>query len=116
MSPADLTINAGDLRVPLTIQRATRATDATYGESQLTWADWKIRWWSEVRPLQGRELERARAVAATVSHLVITRHCTGLRPDDRLVLPGGRVLNVDAVINVMERGVKHVLYCTEVLS
>lgn len=71
--------------------------------------------WAEVKPLTGKELERGKAVSASVSHAIIFRYRPDLRPDFRFRL-GDRMFSIDALIDVNNGHKKHVAYCTEVVS
>lgn len=114
MNTTDLHINAAEMRDPIVIGEPNRSTEPTLGERMISWRTWK-RWWCELKPASGIEIERAKAVSASVSHVLIMRWCNGLKPDMRITV-GGNVLQINAVIDVLNRKVKHVVYCTQVVE
>lgn len=101
---------AGRLRHRVAIQRATRTRDS-FGEAIRTWSTLATVW-ASVEPLRGREFFDAEMVQAEVSHRVIMRAYPGLQATDRLLYEG-RVLEIQAVIDVRERGREYQVMCRE---
>lgn len=106
-------MRAGQLRHKIVIQQAAYATDA-YGGRIPTWSFWAYRQ-ADVSPIDGREAQYAKTIAATVSHKVTIRYTPGVDPTMRLVF-GTRVFAINAVLNVDERNREHGLYCTEIIG
>jgi head-tail adaptor len=81
-------MNAGDLRHRVTIQTLTEVSDGHDGFSDPTWASVARlrRLPARVRPLAGRDLERARQVDPRISHDVTLRYWQAYTTD----LDGGR--------------------------
>lgn len=69
-------------------------------------------YWAFVKPLAGRELEVAQQIRGDVSHLVTMRRVGPIAPPQYLLYKGKR-LNIDAVIDVDERGKELHIYCTQ---
>lgn len=105
-------MNAGKLRHRVTIQELVRADDG-YGGIIETWQD-VATVWAAVEPLRGSERYRAQQVQAELSHKVTMRYQAGVKPQMRL-LHNGRVLNIEAVIDVEERHRWLELLCSEVI-
>jgi len=79
-------IGAGDLRHRVTVQSLTEVSDGHDGLSS-SWGDTaRTRLAARVRPLAGRDLERARQVDARASHEVTLRFWARYATD----LAGGR--------------------------
>lgn len=76
----------GELVHRVTIQVPLEADDAHDGLADPTWVPVQQRIPARVRPLQGRELERAQQIEPRSSHEVTTRFWRGYRHDTR----GGR--------------------------
>jgi len=107
---ADVSGDIGELRQRITIQSATRARDA-HGQWVNTYATLVSRW-AEVIPLDGRELEKAKALDASVTHRVKMRYYASLTPRMRIVHKT-RTLEVVSVLNTDERRIRTVAYCVE---
>jgi SPP1 family predicted phage head-tail adaptor len=126
-------MNIGDLRNRVTIQRY----DTTRDEAGQEIPDWKdlATVWASVQPLQGRERFIAQQVQASLSHKVTIRYNRGwytewsfvtqnqiapigdqvkVSPKLRLVFDG-RVLEINAVIDIEERHRFLELHCSEVI-
>jgi len=78
-------VRAGELHHRVTIQVPLEATDGHDGSTQ-TWVPVQQRIPARVRPLQGRDLERAHQIDPRTSHEVTTRFWRHYRHDTR----GGR--------------------------
>jgi SPP1 family predicted phage head-tail adaptor len=109
------TITAGDLRqrIEVQAQRLPVLRDEIGGVTEV-WERVGLRW-AQVEPLQGRELEAARAIEARVTHRVTLRYMAGLTPQHRLLLET-RVFNIAAVLDLEERHIMHQVLCIEVQS
>lgn len=84
----------GELDQRITIQREVRGDDGM-GGSDLTW-ETVAEVWAHVRPMSGRELERAHKVGAETMYLVVIRN----RPDvdeSCIILWRGKRLNIRTV-------------------
>jgi SPP1 family predicted phage head-tail adaptor len=108
----DLDVEAGEMRHRVTLQELAEVEDA-YGQKIKSWGD-RIRLWSSVRPLSGRDTVNAGQLFSTCSHAVVMRYNPGVVADPNFrLLFGSRVLNIVAVLNLSERGKKTVAFCTE---
>jgi SPP1 family predicted phage head-tail adaptor len=68
--------------------------------------------WAKITPATGSELYRGERLQASLTHTVVIRYYPGLTTLHRLNY-GGRLLDINAVINVDELGVWHKLLCKE---
>lgn len=104
-------VRAGQLRHRVALQRPV-STRNSFGEVTLAWETYAERW-AAVEPISGRERLLAAQVQAQLTHRVL------LRPLDVTVSPRdqvayrGRVLKVEAVRDLEERGRLLVLDCRE---
>lgn len=105
-----MAIRTGDLNKRIILQTATPTQDA-FGEPALVWATLAERW-AAVEPLTGNERFAAQQVNPRVSHKVTIRYLAAMTSKAR-VLYGTRVLEVDAVLNPLERNESLELLCTE---
>jgi SPP1 family predicted phage head-tail adaptor len=103
----------GRLRIPVVIQRPVYATKEN-GERVATW-ETVTRAYASIEPLQGQQLERAKAFGATVTHKMITRWQQGISPDMRVVF-GNRKFSITAALNVEEANRELDIYATEVIG
>ena len=106
-------IAAGELRHRLVIQARSTAQDSLGGQVA-TWTD-LITVRGAIKPLTGRELELAQAIATETSHQVSLRYRPGVTAAQRL-LYAGRIFNIHAVIDVEERHMKLELLVSEGLN
>lgn len=106
-------MNAGKLRHRVTIQQLVK-TDDGYGGIVEAWQD-VATVWAAVEPLRGSERYRAQQVQAELGHKVTMRYRAGIKPQMRL-LYNGRVLEVEAVIDVEEHHRWLELLCSEVVQ
>lgn len=113
MSLFTTAIAAGELRHLVVIQDRSLAQDS-FGGQLRNWTDF-ISARAAVKPLTGRELELAQAIAAETSHQVTLRYRAGITPAQRLIY-AGRIFNIHAVIDVDERHMKLVLLVSEGLN
>lgn len=109
---------SGKYRTRVQIEQATSVRDA-HGGSQRTWTKVAERW-AMVKPMTGRELFEAQQVNPRVTHEVRMRYDRGttgvqLTTDSRLRFKHEqhRLLNVEYVINLDEKGAELVAQCRE---
>lgn len=107
-------MRAGALRHRVRIQTRSATAD-NYGEPAQTWTTTHTDVPASVEPLSGREMITAAAVQSAITHRVRMRYAAGVDAAAR-VLFGTRVLDVQSVINVDERGRELELMCTEGLT
>ena len=107
-------MRAGALRHRVTLKSKTVSRD-TFGEEDITWATVATVWGS-VEPLRGREYMEAKQGQADVSHRVVIRYRTGVVPTMRVYLEDGRALEIDGVINRLERDEQLELMCRELVN
>jgi len=107
-------VRAGRLRHRVQLQGHTNREDArdSYGGVTVTW-NTLATVWAAVEPAGGREQYRTQAERAELTHLVVVRYRPDLTPVDRVVLGGGRALDVEAVVNPGERNRELHLLCRE---
>lgn len=79
-------LTAGELRHRVTIQARAETSDGHGGFTDPTWSTVRSRVAAKVRPLAGRDLERARQIDPRVSHEVTLRYWRDYPTD----LDGGR--------------------------
>jgi SPP1 family predicted phage head-tail adaptor len=102
-------MRSGRLRHRVTIQRPSVSTNA---RGQKTTAyDTLATVWAEVKPLMGRELERAQQIHAE-TRIRVRMRATDVTPRDRLI-HDDRVLEILSVIDPLERGAELVIDCRE---
>ena len=68
--------------------------------------------WAEITSLGGRELDRARQIAATASVRIRMRYLAGVTPGMQ-VRYGSRVLGIESAQNTNEANIETVLLCSE---
>lgn len=105
-------MRAGTLRHRITLERRTDAT-GTAGGVKAVWdpVPFAVAW-AEVTPLQGRELEAARGMQSEATHRVRLRYLAGVTPKLRVNF-GGRLMDIEDVVDVGERHRELVLRCIE---
>lgn len=106
-------MRAGDLRKRITIEQRSASQSAS-GEQSHAWTLVAVVS-AAVEPMSGRELEKAQAVFAEVSHQVLIRWRPGITAKMR-VSYDGRLFNIGAVIDENERHRQLTLLCVEGLS
>jgi len=94
---------------------AKEASQNTFGEEIVTWVT-VATVWASVEPLRGREYIEAKQGQVEVSHRVVMRHWLDVGPEMRLRLEGGRVLEIESVINPLERNERLELMCREAVD
>lgn len=105
-------MQAGKLRHRIDIQRPAGGED-TYGAPDEAW-DLFLTAHASVEPRSGLERTEDQAVAAEVTHVVRIRYREGVTPDMRVKF-GDRVLEIESVVDVDERGRELVLLCKETI-
>lgn len=107
-------VRAGkQLRHPIDIERWT-TTDRADGGVDGAWMTLTpAGWWASVEPVSGDEFfMQGEQTEGRVTHKVTMRHFDGLTVKDRIIHKG-RTLNIAAVLDVEERGVKTIVMCRE---
>lgn len=107
-----MSISAGRLRHRVTIEKLTVGRDSIGGVTEV-WSPFATRW-AEVAPLRGREFFAAEQVNAEVSHRVTLRFLPGVVAKMRVNF-GGRILTIEAALNIEERNRELQLMCLEVV-
>ena len=107
-------MRAGDLRHAVTIQARASEARNSFGEETFEWETHQ-QVWAAIEPLSGRELIDAHEVQAEITLRVRIRSLSGVVPDMR-VLFGARILEIQAVIDLEERGHEMHLMCREVVE
>lgn len=106
-------MRAGQLRHRIKIQEQARTSDGA-GGSTIAWntiATISAR----VLPLAGQELFEAQKQNPKVSHRVEARYRAGVTAKNRILFDS-RILNIEAVANLEERGREMHLMCEELAS
>lgn len=97
-------------RIELLVKEPARNS---FGEEVIAWTT-AATVWGSVEPLRGREYIEAKQGQVEISHrVVMRRHWLEVGPEMRLRLEGGRVLEIESVINPLERGERLELMCRE---
>lgn len=104
-------LRAAELNKRVTIQQTTVTQDSDSGEETDSWGTFATRW-AKVEPLTGKERWAAQQVNPEVTSRVTIRYTSGVTAKMR-VLYGSRVLQIDAVLNPLERNEAMELLCTE---
>lgn len=106
-------LNAGDLDKYVNLQCKTvaRADDGAEIVTYTTIASM----WVTIDPLTGKEYWGAQQTVSEVTHNIIGRYRTGLRPDMRIIY-GNRVFNILDYQDPKSAHEKIVYRCKEVLS
>lgn len=104
-------IKAGELRERVTIQTATKATNAL-GETTLTWADSQTVW-ASVAGVTARETLAFGQAEVSITHRVRMRYLPGLSQTDRLSWRN-RTLEIVSLLEHDNRS-EHELICEEVV-
>lgn len=103
-------MRAGTARTQIVIQQRADTQNSS-GELIPSWTTFATLS-AAIVPLQGRELEAAQQVLATVSHRMDMRYLPGVLPSMRISY-SGRYFDIGAVLNVKELNRELQLYCTE---
>jgi SPP1 family predicted phage head-tail adaptor len=88
-------------------------TQTETGDPERTWKT-QATVWAKVEPLSSREQFDARRVDMKTTHRVTIRYYAGLKPDDRVRIKDGRVLNIDGIRDLQERERWTELTCQEI--
>jgi SPP1 family predicted phage head-tail adaptor len=105
-------LRAGLLRHKIEIQNKVTRRSATGGE-MVTWDAFAYAW-ASIEPLSGKEYFSARQAQATISHKIMMRYQSGIKPYYRISW-GERNFDINAILNDGERNVSLTLFCTEVV-
>lgn len=119
-------MQSGTMRAVVTLERPRPGAPSrdAYGEALPPWEEvlagnGAATRRAEVTPLSGREFWQARQVQAETTHRVRVRwapELAGLTSAWRVVLAGGRVLQIESALNAGERDRVWELMCREVVS
>lgn len=106
-------IRAGKLNKRIVIEQANDGEPATDGQPEITWVTLAERW-ASVEPLEtsGREYLLAANVESEASHVVELRWLANVTSRNRINCKG-RILEIESVSDIEERGRKLVLFCRE---
>lgn len=112
MTLNDLDLPAGELRQRVTLEQLVETPDA-YNQRVKSFAPIGT-FWAAIRPTSGSGTVIADQLTSEVTHAVILRGNPNVTADPSYrLLYRGRVFNLEAVLNVRERGKKTVLLCSE---
>lgn len=103
-------MRAGELRTRGVIESPVEAPNDT-GEPMTTWAPYAVAW-ADVEALSGREQFTAQQDASLIQYKVTMRYVAGVTAAMRFRI-GLKVLDIEAVMDVEERGETTVLHCLE---
>lgn len=109
----EINIQSGKLRHYLTLQQPTESRDAMGGVTRTWSAVGNLH--GEVRPVSAREFVNGERLTQDVTHIIRTRYRAGVTPSMRFTW-GGRVFNIEKVINAQESGVMLEFTCIEDLN
>lgn len=70
--------------------------------------------WAAIDPLQGAEFDRARQIAQTVTQRVKLPFMLGVTENMTIKTSDGRKFQIKYVMDVQNRGIELVLYCSEI--
>lgn len=112
MRSDDLDIAAGEMRQRVQIQELAETQDE-YGQPQKSFGTVYTSW-ASIRPASGRGLVNSEQLKSVVSHMIIMRYNPELTLDPTYRIKfGTRVFNIEAIVNIAERGKKTVALCSE---
>lgn len=100
----------GELRHRIFFQQAVE-TDDGYGGKLKTWVNYGEAW-AKVEPLSGREFFFAHQIQNEVTHRLTTRFRRDVKPDMR-ISAGGRILEIESIIDLNEGHQFLEFYCKE---
>lgn len=111
-------MQAGQLRKRVVLQQRSTAQDGM-GQQLTTWVD-LASMWAEIEPVSGGQMERMRSIYNHTSHKVVVRWQPILE-DVRYVgsyriVYAGRIFDVGASMNELERNRMVTLLCSEGLN
>lgn len=99
-------------RIELLVKEPARNS---FGEEVIAWTT-AATVWGSVEPLRGREYIEAKQGQVEVSHRVVMRWREGVSAEMRLRIHEGRMLEIESVINPLERGERLELMCREAVE
>lgn len=110
-------MRTGKLRHRIAIQRYT-VIENELGD-QIEYWDTIAHAWAAIEPISGQEFWEAARIAAEVTHKVTMRPpgvtIKQVSPADRIVF-GSRILEIESILDIEERGRELVLLCKENLA
>jgi SPP1 family predicted phage head-tail adaptor len=96
-------------------QPSTNQTVNAYGERVGNY-ECVGEFFAEIRPVTGRETERAKSFGASVTHRLAARwNPNGFQPRQRIEF-GGRWFDINGVVNEGELNDEATIYCTEFIG
>jgi len=106
----------GKLRHRVTVERAKKVKDPEWGDAKDVWSS-LFTTWAAVEPITGKESYLPTQTVATVSHRVTMRwpQDVTVKPTDRIFF-NGRIFNIEAVLDIEERGRELQIICSERVS
>ncbi len=104
-------VRAGDLSHLLTIQSPPSTPDGQGGFTGPFTTHAEA--WGKVEPLRGTEVQEFGTLYPAATHKVTMRFVDGVAPPKRILFRGGRILEIEAVRNLMERDETLELICQE---
>lgn len=104
-------MRAGKLKHKISIQQNT-PTAAADGSREESWSDFATDVWADIRTEGGREFFRQRQLHSELSHEVIIRYLSGVKPKMRISW-GSRVLEIVSVIYDEDKHKQVRLNCRE---
>ena len=105
-------MKAGLLRHRIKIEVGAE-TQNSFNEEVLDWSTFATRS-ASVSPLKGRELFDAQQRYSEVTHKIVMRYLAGVLPKMRVSFDS-RFFDINAVLNIDERGIELHLLCSEIV-
>lgn len=108
------TLQAGRLRHRIDILQPTGAQDAAGGTTLASSGSTVFATiWATVEPISGNEQLAAQEFTSVVTHQIVIRYLSGVSANMQ-VRYSGRIFQILAVLNPLERNKVHVLLCVEI--
>ncbi|KKL74148.1 hypothetical protein LCGC14_2067810, partial [marine sediment metagenome] len=108
----EMAIRAGQFRTEVIIQVQATGKDAWGEKSTAGWST-VATVWASVVPVRGAERVAADQKEGVLTHKVNMRYRSDVSPLNRITFDGGRVLDIEAVANVGNRGAELEIQCLE---
>lgn len=104
-------MRAGSYPHRIDIQVPTKSQD-DYGTNTITWSTLHSNIAAKVTPSIGRQYFEAKAIQSEITHKISMRYIANISPKFRIKF-GNRYFNIISRINVEERNLELVFYCSE---
>src|SRR5690348_6639680 len=101
-------IRAGELRHSITFRQNTATTSDGYGQETVTGGVFAENVPAKIQPTAGMERMLGPQLVAQTSHLITMRYLPGVTADMWIQF-GTRRFDINAIVNVEERNIKHEL-------